>query len=84
MMRTTSELAPFSKLPHHTTGRAFGSLRYDLACSRPIHDGSSMESGFEPRTNLEPKADTLPLDHRGPVNESTKLNNSENTVKTKF
>ncbi|GBN04580.1 hypothetical protein AVEN_134603-1 [Araneus ventricosus] len=37
-------------ISHHTTGRTFGSPRYDLACNRPMHDRSSMESGFEPRT----------------------------------
>ncbi|GBL72755.1 hypothetical protein AVEN_127979-1 [Araneus ventricosus] len=50
MTRTTPELAPLSKHPHHTSGRTFDSLRMIQRAKGPIHDESSVESGFEPGT----------------------------------
>ncbi|GBM13056.1 hypothetical protein AVEN_69510-1, partial [Araneus ventricosus] len=50
MTRRTSELAPFSKLPHHTCGRTFGPyIWFDLQQAY-IHGGSSVESGLQPAT----------------------------------
>ncbi|GBL84862.1 hypothetical protein AVEN_93884-1 [Araneus ventricosus] len=37
-----------SKLPLHARGRAFGPLRMIWRATGPIHEGPSMESGFEP------------------------------------
>ncbi|GBL87119.1 hypothetical protein AVEN_218804-1 [Araneus ventricosus] len=44
------QLAPPSKIPHHTNGRAFGTLRMILRETGPIHVGSLVELGFEPGT----------------------------------
>ncbi|GBL92796.1 hypothetical protein AVEN_4507-1 [Araneus ventricosus] len=49
--RSDDELkAPLSKLLRHTRGRTFCSLRMIYRATGPIHDGSSVESGFEPRS----------------------------------
>ncbi|GBM60446.1 hypothetical protein AVEN_117962-1 [Araneus ventricosus] len=62
MTRTTLELTPISKLPRYTSERAFDPLRMIKRATGPIHDGSSVETGFEPS---DPKAETLPLGHSG-------------------
>ncbi|GBL84258.1 hypothetical protein AVEN_118646-1 [Araneus ventricosus] len=63
MTRATPELAPplQTSTPHQR--EAFGPPTYDLMATGPIHDESSLESGFEPGTLWAPKAETLPLDH---------------------
>ncbi|GBO13300.1 hypothetical protein AVEN_18908-1 [Araneus ventricosus] len=64
MTRMTPELAPPSKLPHHTSGRTFDPLRMISSETGPIHDGSSVESGIEPGS-LRFRGRTSTLGHRG-------------------
>ncbi|GBN80049.1 hypothetical protein AVEN_176171-1 [Araneus ventricosus] len=45
MTKTTPDLAPFSKLPHHTSKRRFDPLF--IMHRTHIHGGSSVESSFE-------------------------------------
>ncbi|GBO38894.1 hypothetical protein AVEN_188137-1 [Araneus ventricosus] len=58
MTRTTStpEMPP-SKLPHHTNGKTFDPLHMTERATGLMHDGSSVESGFE--------AGTLSVGHSG-------------------
>ncbi|GBN70401.1 hypothetical protein AVEN_216371-1 [Araneus ventricosus] len=48
MWRTTPELASPSPNFHATPMGGHLATTYDLTCNRPIHGGSSVESGFEP------------------------------------
>ncbi|GBO05487.1 hypothetical protein AVEN_57977-1 [Araneus ventricosus] len=58
MTRTTPELeAPSPSFHAAPTGGCLATT-YDLACNRPIHCGSSVESGFEPGT-LRPQSRDL-------------------------
>ncbi|GBL91242.1 hypothetical protein AVEN_195128-1 [Araneus ventricosus] len=57
MTRTTSELAPLFKLPHHTNGGTFDIDGFNVHQAR-LHCGSSVESGFEPGT-LRPQSRDL-------------------------
>ncbi|GBN50212.1 hypothetical protein AVEN_17087-1 [Araneus ventricosus] len=45
---TTPEMTPLSPNFHATPEVGRLAITYDLACSSPIHGGSSVESGFEP------------------------------------
>ncbi|GBM16303.1 hypothetical protein AVEN_194045-1 [Araneus ventricosus] len=54
MNRTTPE-HPLSKLPHHTSARMLGPLGMIFRATGPIHDGSSVGSGFEHGT-LRPQS----------------------------
>ncbi|GBL90870.1 hypothetical protein AVEN_27981-1 [Araneus ventricosus] len=63
MTRTAPGLEPPSPNFRTTPGGRL-TTTYDLASNRPIHGGSSMESGLEPGTS-GPKAEALPLGHRG-------------------
>ncbi|GBM50046.1 hypothetical protein AVEN_172927-1 [Araneus ventricosus] len=58
MTKTTAELAPPSPNFHATPTGGRLATTYDLECSRPIHGGSSVESGFEPGT-LRPQSRDL-------------------------
>ncbi|GBM69698.1 hypothetical protein AVEN_212276-1, partial [Araneus ventricosus] len=53
MTRTTPELEPLAK---PTGGRL--ATTHDLTRNRPIHGGSSVESGFEPKTFQPQSRDT--------------------------
>ncbi|GBO14892.1 hypothetical protein AVEN_4461-1, partial [Araneus ventricosus] len=67
MTRVIPELSPtLSKLSHHTSGRTFDYYVWLNAQQTHLHDGSSMESGFEPGPNF-PEAESLLLDHNGPT-----------------
>ncbi|GBN65774.1 hypothetical protein AVEN_53941-1 [Araneus ventricosus] len=61
----TPELAPPCPSSHATPTGGRLATTYDLACNRPHHGGSSVESGFE-RGTLRPEAETLPPGHYGP------------------
>ncbi|GBM26459.1 hypothetical protein AVEN_217330-1, partial [Araneus ventricosus] len=67
MTRTTPELAPPSPNFHATPTGGRLTTTYDLTCNRPhtrrIFSGIG-SSNLEPSG---PKAETLPLGHRGPV-----------------
>ncbi|GBM92090.1 hypothetical protein AVEN_96534-1 [Araneus ventricosus] len=55
---------PLSKLSRHASGGAFGPDRFSVHQTR-LHDGSLMESGFEPGT-LMSEVEALPPGHRPP------------------
>ncbi|GBM28067.1 hypothetical protein AVEN_150709-1 [Araneus ventricosus] len=64
MTRTTPELSPslqthlLSKLPHHINGRAFGPDGFNVHQTR-LHDGSLVESDFEPPRALRTRGRNL-------------------------
>ncbi|GBO18423.1 hypothetical protein AVEN_146444-1 [Araneus ventricosus] len=67
MTRVTPDLSPtLSKLSHHTSGRTFGYYVWLSAQQTHLHDGSSMESGFEPGPKF-PEAESFLLGHRDPT-----------------
>ncbi|GBM49741.1 hypothetical protein AVEN_36359-1 [Araneus ventricosus] len=70
MTRTTPELAPPSPNFHATPTGGRLATTYDLACNRP-HTRADLQ--WNRVSNLEPsgpKAETLPLGHRGPRSSS--------------
>ncbi|GBL81074.1 hypothetical protein AVEN_83148-1 [Araneus ventricosus] len=66
MRRKTPELATAnSKLPHHISGRTFGTPAYDVMCIKPTN---MTDLQWNQVSNLEPsgpEAETLSLSHRG-------------------
>ncbi|GBM63961.1 hypothetical protein AVEN_17547-1 [Araneus ventricosus] len=73
MTRTTPELAPPSPNFHATPTGGRLTTTYDLACNRPHTRRIFNGIGSRAWSPSGPKAETLPLGHRGPQSVMEKL-----------